>query len=542
MPKVAFYARYSSDLQNPESIGDQLSLCRQLAMREGWDIVEVYQDAAISGASIRGRAGMLRLLDDARAGRFDILCAEALDRISRDQEDIAHVYKLLRFKGIVLHTVAEGRTDEMHIGLKGTMNAIFLKDLAEKTRRGQRGRVEKGRSGGGLAYGYSVMVDAVDGAGGRAIDEHQASVIRRIFKAFAEGTTPGAIADMLNRDGVSGPVGRSWKATPIRGHRIRGTGIINNGLYRGILVWNRQSFVKDPLTGKRQARMNPQTEWVMKEVPALRIVDESLWQAVKERQVEQEQRHAGLRDAVRKARVARSRSLIPAASNFTRLLTCVVCGADFCLVGRDRYGCADHYRRKTCVNSRTLQRRKMEEGVRALFAETAALMGRNADLLREHSDPTIQRLCSQITLGRRELEATDAKLDGLLAAIEDGLYTPRIKIRFQQLEDQVQRLKAKLQVETEHLKARNVLVDENPAEAVISLMAELRTNDDEYAILKLRRYLGPISVAPEASQGSPTLRWQQEHGEKQRRRGSTKDRIGADLENPESDKSKILAF
>ncbi|MCK1975415.1 recombinase family protein, partial [Bacillus safensis] len=76
------------------------------------------------GASIRGREGIVRLLDDARAGRFDTLCAEALDRISRDQEDMAHVYKALRFRGIALHTVAEGLTDEMHIGLKGTMNAL----------------------------------------------------------------------------------------------------------------------------------------------------------------------------------------------------------------------------------------------------------------------------------------------------------------------------------------------------------------------------------------------------------------------------------
>lgn len=100
------------------------------------------------------------LFSDARTfGQFDTLCAEALDRISRDQEDMAHIYKALRFRGIALHTVAEGLADEMHIGLKGTMNALFLKDLAEKTRRGQRGRIEKGRSGGGLAYGYDLSND-----------------------------------------------------------------------------------------------------------------------------------------------------------------------------------------------------------------------------------------------------------------------------------------------------------------------------------------------------------------------------------------------
>lgn len=58
MPKVALYVRYSSDLQNPQSIDDQLLLCRQLAEREGWEVVDIYFDETASGASIRGRAGL----------------------------------------------------------------------------------------------------------------------------------------------------------------------------------------------------------------------------------------------------------------------------------------------------------------------------------------------------------------------------------------------------------------------------------------------------------------------------------------------------
>jgi site-specific DNA recombinase len=100
MPTVALYARYSSDLQNPQSIDDQLLVCRQLAAREGWDIVACHHDGAVSGASIRGRAGTSRLLADARAGLFDIFCAEALDRISRDQEDMAHVHNSCASEGL----------------------------------------------------------------------------------------------------------------------------------------------------------------------------------------------------------------------------------------------------------------------------------------------------------------------------------------------------------------------------------------------------------------------------------------------------------
>ena len=99
------------------------------------------------------------------AGRFEIVLAEALDRLSRDQADIAALYKRLSFEGVQIVTLAEGEITELHVGLKGTMNQLFLKDLADKTRRGLRGRVEAGRSGGGNSYGYDVVRRlGVDGA------------------------------------------------------------------------------------------------------------------------------------------------------------------------------------------------------------------------------------------------------------------------------------------------------------------------------------------------------------------------------------------
>lgn len=82
-------------------------------------------------------------MKDALAGKLTWFLAEALDRLSRDQEDIAGVYKRLRFAGVSIITLSEGESGDLHIGLKGTMNALFLKDLADKTRRGLRGRRSK---------------------------------------------------------------------------------------------------------------------------------------------------------------------------------------------------------------------------------------------------------------------------------------------------------------------------------------------------------------------------------------------------------------
>lgn len=496
MLKVAFYARYSSDLQKPQSIEDQFLLCHQLAAREGWDVVRSYCDEAMSGASIRGRSGMRDLLRDAASGLFDIVCAEALDRIARDQEDMAHVYKALRFREIVLHTVAEGLADEMHIGFKGTMNALFLKDLADKTRRGQRGRIEKGRAGGGLAYGYDVVSDDEAGAGGRRINEREATVIRRIFRWFAEGETPTAIADALNREGVPGPGGRPWGATTIRGHRVRGTGILNNALYHGELIWNRQRFIKNPATGKRQARLNPEAEWVRVDVPDLRIIEERLWQTARSCQRAIERRHQAIRDGVRSSRETRACGLIETAgSDLHQLLMCAQCGGDFCHVGRDRYGCAQHYRRKICENGKTLQRRIMEGAIRDVLVETSALIVRHQSELIDEGPENAAVQRRQMERDRLQLERIDQRIGGLLSAIEDGLYTATLKVRFQQLEDQAGKLRARLQVSGKMLAVSRERSDPR-RDQVQALIARLQENCTEYEVLQFKRTVGAIKVIP----------------------------------------------
>src|ERR1700758_1042803 len=92
------------------------------------------------------------------------------------------------------------------------------------------------------------------------------------------------IAKRLNAEGVLGPSGKAWGPSTIHGNRQRGTGILNNELYIGRLVWNRLRYVKDPETGRRVSRLNPESGWIVQNVNGLRIVDPSLWERVKARQ------------------------------------------------------------------------------------------------------------------------------------------------------------------------------------------------------------------------------------------------------------------
>jgi hypothetical protein len=113
------------------------------------------------------------------------------------------------------------------------MNALFLKDLAEKTPRGLRGRIEGGKSGGGLCYGYRV-VKTLQGSqvstGEREIEPAEAAIVQRVFRDFVAGHSPKKIAQTLNREGVPGPFGSKWSPSTLYGNARRGTGLLNNAL------------------------------------------------------------------------------------------------------------------------------------------------------------------------------------------------------------------------------------------------------------------------------------------------------------------------
>jgi DNA invertase Pin-like site-specific DNA recombinase len=350
----------SSDQQREASIEDQIRMCRARIEREGWSFQTAYTDHAISGAN-RFRPGYQKLLEDARAGLFDIVVAEALDRLSRDQEDTAALYKQLSFSDVKLITLAEGEISELQVGFKGTMNALFLKDLAQKTRRGLEGRVREGKSGGGIAYGYDVE-SAYDARGeripgGRKINPAQAEIVRRIMIDYASGQAPRAIAISLNRAGIAGPSGAEWGPSTINGNAARGTGILNNELYIGRLIWNRLRYIKDPATGKRVSRHNPAEQWVTEDVPDLRIVSDELWQRVKARQ----------------ASVAHASPTVPVERQFwekqrprylvTGLAKCGQCGSSYVKISANLFGCAAARDRGTCDNRLNIRQDTLEAAI-----------------------------------------------------------------------------------------------------------------------------------------------------------------------------------
>jgi site-specific DNA recombinase len=412
MHRCAIYARFSTDHQNESSAEDQVRECRRRAEREGWNVVDVYTDLAISGANNR-RPGMTALLADVAAGRFDVVMAEDLDRFARDQEDIAAIFKRVTFAGARLFSLSVGEVNELHIGFKGTMDAVELKKMAEKIRRGQRGAVERGRVPGGLCYGYRV-VRQLDARGEmdrglREVDADQAEIVRRIMREYVDGRTAIDIARDLNLEGVPSARGGQWRVSAIIGNRARMIGILHNPIYVGRLAHNRVTMKRDPDTRRRVSRPNQADEIVFRDMPHLRIVSDQLWAAVQERRA--------------------SRETLPLNGHHRRrhllsgLVRCGVCRGGYAVRAHGRLGCSSRHAGGLCNNASRiaiaeLQQRVLDGLEQQLLSEEAI-----AILVREYRQERDRRLKEDARRQRglvRQLKDAEAVVARLVAAIAAG--------------------------------------------------------------------------------------------------------------------------
>ena len=384
--RCACYARYSTDRQNPLSIDDQLRKCEAYAKKRGWKVTPecVYSDAEMSGATMN-RPGLRDLLAAAQSPTrsFDVILTEEASRLSRKHADVLNICERLNFRGVRICFVAQGidSSDEKFqfmLHARGMIDEFFLVDTAKRVHRGMEGLVERGLHTGGRCYGYGRQENR-DGVR-LVIEESKAAVVRRIFTLYAGGHSLKRVTKKLNREGVLSPqpqrgrLERSWSPGAIRT-------ILLNERYTGKLVWNRKRKIRNPETGRRVFRARPESEWVRREAPQLRIVSPELWDRVQERFRFVRTRYG----AKTKADGSRARpglahewNAIGSRYLFSGILRCGQCGANMNIVtgagkrAYSKYGCPSHHFRGTCGNRLTERSDIVEE--RLLHALQGAVL------------------------------------------------------------------------------------------------------------------------------------------------------------------------
>ncbi len=279
--RAALYARYSTENQAKDSIADQLRECAEKANREGFQVVAKFTDEAISGGTA-DRPGYQAMLEAAKRHDFDIIVAEDMKRLWREQAEQWRAIKEWIDNGIGFCTVSgiDSRQPNFEIvaSVIGAAAEMDRKETAFRTRRGLKGKALAGAPTGGRCFGYTSKNELV---------ETEAPIVTEIFERFASGESMRAIAKDLNARGIASP-GASWKREKRTADGLWYVSaihaLLHNERYLGRLIYGQSQWIRSARNSKKRRQVAvPREQWVITNREDLRLVSDETWQRVRAR-------------------------------------------------------------------------------------------------------------------------------------------------------------------------------------------------------------------------------------------------------------------
>lgn len=209
MNRAVIYARYSSTGQTEQSIEGQLRDCYKVAEEAGLTVVKEYIDRALTGKN-DNRPNFRKMINDSAFDLFDVIITWKMDRFARNRTDSAIYKKMLKDNGVKVVYAAENIPEGNEgIILESVLEGLaeyYSLDLAQKTIRGKKESIRKGKHvGGSVLYGYII-----DTSKYYLIDETAAPIIRKIFNDYISGVKATDIAKNLNASGIKTKIGDDW--------------------------------------------------------------------------------------------------------------------------------------------------------------------------------------------------------------------------------------------------------------------------------------------------------------------------------------------
>lgn len=277
--RVAAYCRVST--QEEKQMGSfemQVQHFRSLITSNPmYELVDIYEDEGISGTSIEKRKDFVRMIEDAKAGKLDLILTKSISRFGRNIVDILTTLEML--SNLTPPVAVTFESQGISTGNGGNKLIIsILSALAEMESQQRSIAVTEGiryRMREGL-YKFTVKNTIGyyrDYAGRIRIEPAGAEVVKYIYDSFLEGSSIQEIADMLTEQGISTPKGKDkWGYATIRS-------ILRNEKYCGDVLYQK-TYTKDYLSHK-SVKNNALPQWIWEDVhPA--IIQRKRWVQVQE--------------------------------------------------------------------------------------------------------------------------------------------------------------------------------------------------------------------------------------------------------------------
>lgn len=275
--RVAYYARVSTDKDDQlNSLQNQSNyFAEMIEENKNWKFVNSYIDEGLSGTAVKKRESFLRMIEDAKLGKLDLILTKEISRFSRNTVDSIRYTEILLNYGVIVHFLSDNLNtifpdSEFRLTIMSSLAQDEVRKLSERVKFGMKRMVKDGKLiGGGNLTGYFRK------NGKLTIDESEREVIEIIFNLYASGKyNLLSISKKLEQKGYFNTKGNPYSDTTIRK-------IIMNPRYKGYYTAN-MSYVEDYKTHKKV--INNKKEWIIykdfEKCPP--IVSEKLWNKANE--------------------------------------------------------------------------------------------------------------------------------------------------------------------------------------------------------------------------------------------------------------------
>jgi DNA invertase Pin-like site-specific DNA recombinase/uncharacterized Zn finger protein len=369
--RAAAYCRVSTKREEQlDSLESQQNFFLDYAGRNGYELVHIYADEGKSGTKMKNRTQLLKLLEDASHGVFDLVLIKDISRLARNTVDFLTSIRRLKARGIKVVFVNYDQTSSESSEFMLTMlSAIAQEESANTSKRVRFGKKQNARLGRvpNLIYGYDkVPGDYFD----LKINEIEAKVVKRIFALYTQQKKgAGKIAELLNTEDIRTKRGCSWSQIGI-------CRLLGNEIYIGKII-NGKEEIEDFLTGKR--RVIDKEQWQITYKPEFRIVEDEVFQKAQEIK--------NKRNKDKELKKSRESTKHP----FSQLIRCNYCGGYFRRLTRNykiplvTWVCSTRNKNgtKSCCNNITIPE---EELLDALINQLTDIIRQSPNALRTLSE------------------------------------------------------------------------------------------------------------------------------------------------------------
>ena len=489
--RVAAYCRVSTDREEQEhSFETQKAMYTEMIMmKPTWQMAGIYADEGITGTVAKKRPGFMKMIEDCRKGKIDMIVTKSVSRFSRNNLDCLMYVRELKQLGIPIIFEKEGIntiqvSSELLLTLFGALSQAESESISMNVKLGIRQSLKNGN----VRFSYKTFLGYRKGADGQPeIVPEQADIVRRIYNDFLAGATYLEIAKRLTEENV--PTmggGNRWFSERIKS-------ILKNEKYKGDALLQK-TYITDPIS-KRVKKNNGELPMYYVENSHPAIIERRIFDRVQEEIA----RRAG-KKKVKQTGTKTELGRYSGKYALTELLYCGECGTPYrrCTWSRDGkkkivWRCVSRldYGKKYCKNSPSVEESRLHNAIAAAITKKANSEEINIGGIMNHIESFGSRCDTDGIIQRqRRIAEIEKVIDDLARLNSDEAQSGELDYKFSELYAELYSVKD----EIEEMQSDVSALDGDMLNEMREVVTGLKNHPVEYDDKVVRQLIDCIKV------------------------------------------------